>query len=364
MCEAFAALDFEVVLYYIPSSSLNEDIHTYFDIEKDFSFKSLPRAILPFRKNFKLNKWSSLPLFAHAFLWSGLVAYLSRQERPLFYFVREPLLAWWLGKKNLPVVLELHDMPSGNEKSFVRWASHCWSVKMVVTVTEHLRNDLINYIGVPAEKTQTLHDGVDSRRLFLDLTKTHARDQVGLTSDRPLIVYTGQLRPEKGVEVLVRAAAMLKDAEVLIVGGAASDCERLQQLISKVESANTRMVGFVPPSDTALYLKAANILVLPHSAKFAHSAYYTSPLKLFEYMAAGVPIVASSLPSVREILRHGENAWLVQPDDSLALARGIQWLLKKRSLGEELAAQAAKDVQAYTWERRAAHILRTWQARS
>ena len=97
--------------------------------------------------------------------------------------------------------------------------------------------------------------------------------------------------------------------------------------------------------------------MLPNTAQAAISREHTSPLKLFEYMAAGRPIVASDLPSLREVLRHGDNAWLVQPDDPAALAQGIQHLLAEPALAARLAAQAQEEVQAYTWEQRAERIL-------
>jgi glycosyltransferase involved in cell wall biosynthesis len=85
--------------------------------------------------------------------------------------------------------------------------------------------------------------------------------------------------------------------------------------------------------------------------------YYTSPLKLFEYMAAGVPVVASDLPALREVLRDGENAVLVAPDDPGALAQGIRRVLEDKPLADRLAAQARRDAQAHTWTARAQAIL-------
>jgi glycosyltransferase involved in cell wall biosynthesis len=82
-----------------------------------------------------------------------------------------------------------------------------------------------------------------------------------------------------------------------------------------------------------------------------------SPLKIFEYMAAGVPILATDLPSLREVLRHDANAWLVPPGDPAALAAGIEVLASQPERHRRLAATALQDVQQYTWQRRAAAIL-------
>jgi len=98
------------------------------------------------------------------------------------------------------------------------------------------------------------------------------------------------------------------------------------------------------------------VLVLPNSAQEPISREYTSPLKLFEYMAAGRPIVASDLPSLREVLSHSHNAWLVPPDDPAALAGALCTVRDDPALGSRLAAQASADIAAYTWDGRARRL--------
>jgi glycosyltransferase involved in cell wall biosynthesis len=88
----------------------------------------------------------------------------------------------------------------------------------------------------------------------------------------------------------------------------------------------------------------------------AISSAFTSPLKLFEYMASGRPIVASDLPSLREVLRHEENALLAEPGNPQALVAGIQRIKDDAALGQRLAAQARADVAQFTWARRAERL--------
>lgn len=104
------------------------------------------------------------------------------------------------------------------------------------------------------------------------------------------------------------------------------------------------------------FLKAADILVLPNVPTSEESVKYTSPVKLFEYMASGVPIIASDLPSIREILNE-QNAILVRADDPAALAEDINKVLQDNELSNSISKQALIDVKDHTWENRAQKII-------
>ena len=103
-------------------------------------------------------------------------------------------------------------------------------------------------------------------------------------------------------------------------------------------------------------MKAADVLVLPNSGKEKISRIYTSPLKMFEYMAAGVPIVASDLPSIREVLSE-KTAFLFEADDARDLAEKIEMVLENKEGAGERARKALKEVKKYNWEERAGKIL-------
>ena len=113
----------------------------------------------------------------------------------------------------------------------------------------------------------------------------------------------------------------------------------------------------VPPRTVPAWLKRFDVLALPNIASERISARHTSPLKLFEYMAAGRPIVASDLPSLREVLRDDENALLVPPDDPKVLAAGIRRVIEDKPFAAKLAAQAREDVMQYSWTSRAKRLL-------
>ncbi|PIZ49160.1 glycosyl transferase family 1, partial [Candidatus Woesebacteria bacterium CG_4_10_14_0_2_um_filter_39_14] len=114
-------------------------------------------------------------------------------------------------------------------------------------------------------------------------------------------------------------------------------------------------ISYQPHAKVIRYIKAMDALVIPFPNK-PHYAFYASPLKLFEYMASGRPIIASDLPALREIL-NDKNALFFKPDDAPDLARAIKMLKSSQMLGYHLSQQALADVQQYTWQKRAKNIL-------
>ena len=172
------------------------------------------------------------------------------------------------------------------------------------------------------------------------------------------IGYAGHLYPWKGADLVVEAAAALPGTRALILGGqdGETDLQRLRTLATTLDCASRiTFTGALPPPDVASRLREADVLLLPNPAS-AISTSFTSPLKLFEYMAAGKPIVASDLPSIREVLRDGENALLVPPGNPPALTAAIRRLREDPELAAKLAAQARHDALDYTWDRRAERL--------
>jgi len=174
------------------------------------------------------------------------------------------------------------------------------------------------------------------------------------------VVYVGQLYRWKGVDSLIAAMALLPNRRLTIVGGNdANDAARAQAHALEAGVADrVTFVGQVAPAAVGEWLRRARVGVVPlPSAGFVEASTFTSPLKVFELMQAGVPLVASDLPSIRELVRHGEHALLVTPDDPAALAAGIARVLDDRALAARLVHAAALHVRAYTWERRAERLL-------
>jgi len=170
--------------------------------------------------------------------------------------------------------------------------------------------------------------------------------------------YAGHLYPWKGVDVFVRALAAVPGVQGLIIGGHQDepDLDRVRRLIHELGLASRiELTGLVPPGEVPRRLAHASALVLPNTAT-AISERYTSPLKLFEYLGLGRPIIASNLPALREILTDGRTALMVPPDDPLALGRAIARLQQDPALAASLAAAALQLAPQYTWDARAVRL--------
>lgn len=219
-----------------------------------------------------------------------------------------------------------------------------------VTITAALADDLAARFGARSN-IAIVPDGVR-------LPAQRVWDGLPATTAAPTIAYAGHLYPWKGVDVLLEALARTPGAEALIVGGheAEPDLSRLRAAAARLEiGPRVTFTGLVPPAEVPAILRRATILVLPNPAS-AISTRFTSPLKLFEYMAAGRAIVASDLPAVREVLEHEVNALLVAPGDADALAAAFMRLASDPALARRLARAAFDAAPEYGWDRRAARL--------
>jgi glycosyltransferase involved in cell wall biosynthesis len=172
------------------------------------------------------------------------------------------------------------------------------------------------------------------------------------------VVYVGKLTERKGVYDLVGAMRYLPTHRLCLVGGQEDEMRAVRQWAERLGvERQVDLVGYVEPSDVGAYLRRARVGVCPLPSGVSRIAeVFTSPLKLLDMMAHGTPIVATDLPSVRELVTHGATALLAPPSDPEPLARSIGELLSDRGRARRLAQAARQEVEEYTWDRRAERL--------
>jgi len=271
------------------------------------------------------------------------VAY-SNESLPLFIASLTGLKAFY----------EMHDFPESKFRIFGLLLSR------YVWILIHNRWKVNEFRRIfPGVKAKVICEpnAVDPREFELSLSKEEARRTLDLkldNDDRKIIVYTGHLFGWKGVETLAEAAKLLGGGYlVFFIGGTEKDVSDFKRRYGHI--SNIRILGHRPHKEIPIWQKAADALVLPNTAKEAISAYYTSPMKLFEYMASLRPVVASDIPSIREIVDE-TCAVMVKPDDAEALAEAIRSVFERSDI-DTLTGAALVRVRSHTWRERAKRII-------
>jgi len=350
MCEAFSnnGADLELILpFRINTDELKKiDPFDYYKVNKNFKITIIKSFDPRFLFSWPSGIYIKLQLLFFIF---GLLIYLffKNNKKDFIFYTRDEQLLPFLQLFNLKIVWEAHNLPQ-HKKNYLKYWRKCHKI---IAITSGLKNELLKN-GLPTDKILVSPDAVDLNQ-FLDVkeSKEELRKKLNLPFDKNLVIYTGHLYKWKGIQTLVDAASFLSDQElVVIVGGTDKDILDLKNKTKDLK--NIIIVGHLPQYLIPSYLKAADVLVLPNSAKSTISSNYTSPLKLFEYMAAQKPIIASDLPSIREIL-NDDNSVLIEPDNPLKMAENIRLILQNSQLGDKISKQSYSDVQKYSWRNRA-----------
>lgn len=353
MCEAMGLAGHDIVLIYPKRKNIicaGKNLFDYYGIKQIFKIKEI---ISPDFIKFNLGQmgyWLSA-LFFYFYLFFYLVFNLRDYKIVITRDFYGSLFFRVLGKK---VVAEIHYLPDNFSLFFEYFAR--LSDKIVV-LTESIASKLSGW-GISRNKILVLPDGVDLASFDIKLSKEEAREKIGFGAEKNIVLYCGHLYPWKGVYTLADASLLLDSGiKVIFVGGTANeDVPRLKEYVDKKGIKNIIITGPKNYSEVPYYLKSADILILPNSAKERISRFYTSPLKMFEYMASDRPIVAADITSLKEILNE-ENAIFFQPDNVQDLAEKIKMVFSKKSLAENIAIQALADAKEYSWQKRSEKLI-------
>jgi len=344
MCQSFVSAGHEVVLV-VPKrfNQIKKSAWEFYGEKENFKIEYL--KIRDFMKSIEIPR-VSFHLQSKSFV-KAVKKYLKENEKEEdIVYSRDIPIVRSLDSEN--VFFEMHTLP----KSFR--IKDLNKVKGFIVIAQILKNTLVKR-GVSKDKIIVARDGVDLKQFNIDISLEDARKKVNLPQDKKIVLYSGHLYTWKGAQILAEASQLLNEnVLVVFVGGTKKDIEKFKSVNRDLK--NILILGHKPYSEIPYYLKAADVLVLPNTSSENISKWWTSPLKMFEYMVSKRPIVATELSSLREVLNK-ENALIVLPDDHEELAQGIEKLLRDADLSNKLAQRAYRDVKEYTWAKRAKKIL-------
>ncbi|OGZ53287.1 MAG: hypothetical protein A3B25_00230 [Candidatus Ryanbacteria bacterium RIFCSPLOWO2_01_FULL_48_26] len=339
MCEAFSKQGFIVELV-IPArqNTISADPFDYYQIGHKFRIRKL------FCLDLTRFGWSFFFVLQNlTFVLASIIFLMFQKNGSVLYTRGNTVLFWpkFLTDKFL-LFIETHFMWPKNIRLYMKSFS---KARGVIAVTKAYKTYLQQKYNVPENKIIWAPDGVDLEKFQIPNDKLQIRERLKLPRDKKIIVYTGSDLAWRGVETLKDAVVFFpKEYRAYFVG-----------TVTPIEDYRAVFTGHKYPKEIPLWLRAADVLVLCGTAKSEISLHYVSPLKLFEYLAAGRPIVATDTPSHREIL-NDKNAILVKPDDPEALANAIKTVLADEGLAGKLGQNAALEANMYSWDNRVRRI--------
>jgi glycosyltransferase involved in cell wall biosynthesis len=212
-------------------------------------------------------------------------------------------------------------------------------------------NEIASYLKQwPAtkDKVHVIPNGIDPNKFVTKNLTSYSMD-----IDRPFTIgFVGTLKPWHGLSDLIDAFYFLQrthqEARLEIVGDGPEKNSLIQKIFSKGLQDSVKLTGAVPPAKIPSILSSWDFAVAPYPKL---PDFYFSPLKVYEYMAAGLPVVASKIGQIKNVIKHEENGLLIPPGDIISMAANFEKLYEDPTLRVRLGNAARATVQkSHTWE--------------
>lgn len=295
--------------------------------------------------------------------WTGLVFKLFREKNNLDVFYSPS--HYGPAFSPIPFVCSIMDL------GFLQWQDQFtkkdifqlkywtkWSVKRakkVIAISEFTKKDIVKNYHIKPSKIIVAYPGYTKSNLIdnENLTIKDIRNKYGIS--KPYILYLGTLKPSKNIEGLIKAYSLLPEIKekynLVIVGKKGWLFENIFKLVKKYDLDNKVIfTDYVPDEETNLFMKGASVFVMP-------SFWEGFGIPALEAMGAGTPLVCSNQGSLPEITKG--SSLLVNPHKPDDIAKGIEKILKDKSLREKLIKNGKKQAKNFSWERCSRIILRT-----
>ena len=344
MCSALAKNGNKVTLF-APKLKFHDQISSsvfdYYNVVNNFT---IHRVLLP---NFKYG----------IYIYAIICLFSIYRYKPDFIYSRSLLCSLFSSLARKPMVLELHH-PIERSSNFYYFGLKRFIrskiFRNLIVITEPLKDIYLQNFFMPSHKITVLPDGAD-----MPTVKNNAID---FNNDKLNVGYTGHLYKGRGINLIIELARRSKWAFFHIVGGNVGDIEKFKK--NTMEIDNLKIYGFLSPKETEEIRFNMDVLLAPYQKKVMLKSgkltteEWMSPLKVFEYMAAGKAIIASDLPVLHEVLDNGRNCIMCPPSSTEVWLDALNKLNQNQKLRESLGKTAQEDLKLkYTWDIRAKRII-------
>ncbi len=267
-----------------------------------------------------------------------------------------------------PLISTIHSTEVGRVQGLYNPDSHFidglewWTTyesKRVIVASNSMKYELEDHFHLPGEKIDVIPNAIDTTRYDRNVDREAVKRRYGISPYERIVLFIGRLSPQKGVEYLIKAVPFILNRHpeaVFIIIGEGLSKEYLMDLAHKSGySHKIRFFGFLPDQDLIELTMSADVLVLP-------SIYEPFGIVALEGMAAGVPIVASNVGGLTEIVEHDKTGVLVYPRDPASIAWGVNRVLSDPGYSSWIVQNAKKKVkEVYNWESVAARTIEVYE---
>lgn len=341
------------------------DPKDHYNLKYNPRYRTLPALDLPVLKSIHVRLW--FWTYASTFTLCVLLYLLVRQftaPGPIVFYSRDHLVAYAILKLNflfrVPLFLDLHDLPDSvrdhRKQTFQ-------TIDGFVVNGPGIRGELMD-AGYRSEDILVAPNGVNPEDFDISLDRRECRAELSLPRESFIAGFTGTPYEYNGRDILLELARRNPEMHFVSVGGRPEQLEPMRSYRQEHGLDNVTLVEHQPHSRIPVFLKSFDCCLLPLTADIKRTVRYATPLKLFEYLAAGRPIVASDLPSLSHFLTHGDNALLVPPGSPEAFGSALERLKTDPELRRALSRSARRHAGQFTWSKRARRVLDFLRVRS
>ena len=264
----------------------------------------------------------------------------------------------------VPLLFETHQLETGIKKSMQRAIMRCpWVITIVIS--EHLVKYLAEHHRVEPHRTLVLHDAAPTGISPVPTSERRAKFCTLVPEAqgawKQVCGYFGHLYPGRGIEIVEAMAAARKDCLFLVYGGTETDIAARR---ASNRQANLAFMGHVYHPVARELMCMMDVLLMPYQESVSigvaghDTARWMSPMKMFEYLGAGVPIISSDLPVLREVLLDGENSLLARPSDIDSWLAALDRVEENPELAVRIGSNAHDQYERqHTWTCRAEKII-------